>query len=497
MAHFFVEFIGRHEELERLGRYAASATPAIAALYGRRRIGKSLLIRHVLKDREFLLFEALEDRPRREQIAHFMFQLERQLDFSDSPKFPASLQPPKSWKEAFLHLFEVLKDNPRPVVFDELQWMANYRHELVSDLKFVWDGFFSTLTGQKLILCGSIASFMVAKVIKSRALYGRVDVEIELEGFRLSETRELFVGRGVDEILRAQMLTGGVPKYLRLLSEYSSVQLAMQDLAFTPNGYLTTEYTRIFISHFGKNPAFERIVQVLADHPLGLFREQLARAADLSLGGQLSKQLDDLKSAGFISAVIPFDKQENSRFIKYFLSDAYLRFYFVFVRPNRDKIRAKHVTGLFFDIAQSGAYHAWMGRSFEYLCLRHMDLIAGELGFAGIDFSAGPYFLPPRDGQGAVQVDLVFDRADDVLTVCEMKYSRGPVGVEVIEEMQRKVELLQPIAARKTIQRVLIVRDRVSQALIDAGYFSHIIDASRAFLGAPSTTTTNESAKPV
>jgi hypothetical protein len=159
-----------------------------------------------------------------------------------------------------------------------------------------------------------------------------------------------------------------------------------------------------------------------------------------------------------------------------------LRFYFSFIRPNRDRIRAKQANNLFFDIAQSGAYHAWTGGAFEYLCVQHTDLIARELGFAGIHFNAGPYFLPPKDGQAGVQVDLVLDRADDVLTVCEMKYSRKPVGVEVIEEMERKVELLQRIAARKTIQRVLIVRDKVSQALIDAGYFSRIIDASRAFL---------------
>src|SRR5207244_2459380 len=130
-------------------------------VFGRRRIGKSSLIRQALQGREALFFDALEERPRREQIAHFMFQLQQQLENSDSPRFPASVAPPASWKEAFLVLFEAIKDEPRPVVFDELQWMANYRHELVSDLKYVWDGFFARLPGQKLILCGSIASFMI------------------------------------------------------------------------------------------------------------------------------------------------------------------------------------------------------------------------------------------------------------------------------------------------------------------------------------------------
>jgi uncharacterized protein len=476
-----VDFIGRKEELEKLGRFASSAEPAVAVIYGRRRIGKSLLVKEMFRGRQALFFDALEERPRREQISHFMFQLYQQLEAANRPRMPASIAPPATWKEAFLHMFEAIQSDPCPIVFDEFQWMANYRHELVADLKYVWDGFLSTLGGQKLVLCGSIASFMVNKVLKSSAFYGRIDTQIQLSGFNLVETQELLRNRGIDEIVHAQMLTGGVPKYLRLLTEYSSIQLAVEDLAFTQNGYLTTEYERIFTSHFGKNPSFEKIVRVLAAHPLGMFREDIAHAARLTLGGQLSVQLRDLESAGFISATTPFHKGEESRQIKYFLSDAYSRFYFSFIRPNLKKIRAGHRKGLFAAIAQTGAYHAWLGRSFEYLCLQHAALISRELGFAGIEFTAGPYFSPARKHAAAVQVDLVFDRADAVLTLCEMKYSRQPVGVEVIPEVERKVQHLAQIAGRKTIQRVLIVCGRPSQALSDAGYFYRIIDASRAF----------------
>src|SRR5262249_11056901 len=151
-----------------------------------------------------------------------------------------------------------------------------YRHEIVSDLKHVWDRYFSKLPGQKLILCGSIASFMVEKVIKSKALYGRVDTEIELTGFTLANTQQLLAGRGQDEVLEAQMLTGGISKYLRLLVPYPSIQLAMQDLALTRRGYLAMEYQKIFSSHFGRHPEFENIVNLLAEHPLGVFREQIA-----------------------------------------------------------------------------------------------------------------------------------------------------------------------------------------------------------------------------
>jgi hypothetical protein len=276
---------------------------------------------------------------------------------------------------------------------------------------------------------------MVNKALKSSAFHGRIDSQIELSSFRLAETRELLRNSGVDEIMQAQMLTGGVPKYLRLLVGYSSIQLAMEDLAFTPNGYLTTEYDRLFSSHFARSPSFEMFMRALAEHPLGLFREQLAEASEVPLGGQMSVQLHDLKSAGFISTTTSID-------------------------------------------------HAWMGRSFELLCLQHSDLISQDLGFPSIDYKVGPYFTSFRKGSAGVQVDLLFDRSDAVLTLCETKHSRRPIGVEVIPEVERKVELLEPFAGRKTIQRVLVVYGTPTKPLVDSGYFYRIIDAPRTFRAA-------------
>jgi len=473
-------FTGRTQELKQLQHFSTRPRPAIAVVYGRRRVGKSALIREALKGTTApLFFEGLEERPKREQIAHFLFQLQRQLGLSSPVE-----KPPATWKEALLQLFEAIKANPRPIVLDEFQWMANYRRELVSDLKYVWDNFFATLSGQKLILCGSIASFMIDKVIKSSALYGRIDVQIELTAFKLKETREFLAEKGDAEVLEAHLLTGGIPAYLQLLGEHASVQLAMQHLAFTPNQYFVNEYERIFVSHFGKNPDFESIVRTLAQHPLGLYREQLTTAAKVTAGGPLTAHLKDLASAGFINATPSFQKAvefSQVKNLKYLLSDAYLRFYFSFILPNMLKIQAGK-ENLFPAIVQTGAFHAWMGRSFEYTCMRHANLISAILGFSGIDFTAGPYFAAPRKGESqGVQVDLVFDRPDNVLTLCEMKYSSQPVGVEIIQEIERKVELLRAIAGKKTIQKVLIVKEPVSRELAGRIYFYRIIEAKELF----------------
>jgi uncharacterized protein len=301
---------------------------------------------------------------------------------------------PRRWTEALLQLHEALKDDPRPVVFDEFQWMANYRHELVSELKYVWDRFLSKLPHQKLILCGSIASFMVEKVLKSGALYGRIENQLGVPAFKLRETQQMLPGKGFDEVLHAHLFTGGVPKYLELLRDYPSIHLAVQDLAFKPDGYFTTEYQRIFVGHFGKNAAFETLVHALAAHPLGLMREDLSRKAKIAPGGRLSEHLRDLESAGFLSADTPFHRSTHSRQIKYFLHDAYLRLYFAFIHPNLKKIRGGQGDNILAGHSGSGALHAWLGRSFEYLCLQHALEISRIVGFSAVDFTMGPYFRP-------------------------------------------------------------------------------------------------------
>ena len=233
----------------------------------------------------------------------------------------------------------MLEQRPACIVLDEFQWLANYRREMVSDLKLVWEQYLSKVPGVKLILCGSIASFMTTKVVRSSALYGRTDLEIHLKEFQLGEAQQLLSGLGLDEVVEACLYFGGVPKYLELVRDHPSVRAAVDVLAFRENGYFLEEYDRIFTSHFGRNPDFRKIVEALAASPQGLFRQELARQAGVAAGGLLSEHLADLEAAGFVSSVVPFDKDAKSRLIKYYLSDPYLRFYFAFIRPNLRKIR--------------------------------------------------------------------------------------------------------------------------------------------------------------
>jgi len=279
-------------------------------------------------------------------------------------------------------------------------------------------------------------------------------------------------------VIEASLYFNGVPKYLDLVRPYSSVLTAVEDLAFRENGYFTDEYERIFTSHFGRNPDFRKIVDALAASPQGLFRKDLAKRAGADEGGTLSEHLADLESAGFTSSVRPFDKGDKSRLIKYTLSDAYLRFYHAFIRPNLRKIRARANRDLFARLTQTGRFHAWRGRAFEHLCMAHAQRIAEILGFSGVDFSIGPYFRAPTSRRAGLQIDLLFSRADNVISLCEMKCSVAPVGVGIVKEVERKVQLLQEEFPSKTIQRVLVVHGKPSRELVQSGYFYRTIQSA-------------------
>ncbi|MEI6788816.1 MAG: ATP-binding protein [bacterium] len=466
------EFIGREAEIESLMAFLNKEAPSIGVVYGRRRIGKSVLIRKALEGRRVLMFEGLENQPKGEQIKAFLFELGRQADL------PTGSKSIKTWREALAALEPVLRKKPACIVLDEFQWMANYRHDLVSDLKMVWEQYLANIPGVKLVLCGSIASFMLSKVVRSSALYGRTDLQLRLDAFNLGEACALLRDKGLDEVIEAYLCFGGVPKYLDLIRDFPSIRDAVEQLAFKDNGYFVEEYDRVFTSHFGRNPDYRRIVMALSSHPQGLFRKDLAAHAGVDLGGTLSTHLEDLESAGFVMSVIPVDKGGTSRLIRYMLNDPYMRFYFSFIRPSLKRIQSKGQEGLFAGISQSGRYQAWRGRAFEYLCMGHARQLARLLGFSGVEFSAGPYFRAPAKDRPGFQVDLLFARADKVLTLCEMKCSVAPLGMDVIREVERKAGQLQQEFPSKTIQRVLVIHGEPSREVVRSGYFYRIIRAA-------------------
>ncbi|MEA1910281.1 MAG: hypothetical protein U9N32_01230, partial [Spirochaetota bacterium] len=227
---------------------------------------------------------------------------------------------------------------------------------------------------------------------------------------------------------------------------------------------------------FGQNQDYIKIIDLLARYPYGLFRKEITEKSGIDAGGGLSNQLNNLESAGFISIIHPIDKSANTRILKYYLSDAYLRFYYSFIKPNKEQI-INGPSPNFSALTQQGFFNNWKGRAFENLCQHHSKKIAEILGFSEIIYRSGPYFRASKGGAPGIQIDLIFDRDDNVLSLCEIKTSRSVIGTSVIEEIELKRAILQKKYPRHTIQPVLIYDGRISRDLLNSPYIYKKINA--------------------
>lgn len=460
-------FIGREYELSQLTELLSEPKPKIAVIYGRRRVGKTRLIAEALKDRKSYRFEGLEGKATAKQKAHFATLMADQFNNSALAYLRSG-----SWQEIFKALSKELPPFST-ICMDEFQWIASNRTDLVSSLKFAWDNYFSKIPGLKLIICGSISSFLVKKVLRSKALYGRVSLAINLKQLPLAKLLAFFPNvHRPQELLDFYLAVGGIPEYWNQYNPSKSTATNLNDLAFHETAYFVSEFDRIFTSHFGRKRIYADVVAALSNR-LGLTRQELAEACGINPNGNFSAILEDLELAGFIASSGPFDKSHESSLKKYYLSDFYLRFYFTFINSNRARILKAETPLHINSISSEGARSVWRGLAFELFCQREADRIAQILGFSAVKYTYGPY-LKRNDTKSGIQIDLLFQRIDKVLVLCEAKYQQAPIGFEVIEEIQQKIDKAN-FSPKMTVEKVLISVGPVSKELQQYRYFSRII----------------------
>jgi AAA+ ATPase superfamily predicted ATPase len=462
-------FVGRREELAILKEAYASKKSEFVVIYGRRRIGKSSLIYKFAEGKpEILAFEALEGERKKAQIKHFTESLRRQT--SDTVLSHVNFA---KWQEVFSYLTDrVISRSSRKgkliLFFDEVQWMAAGRSNLISLLKYYWDNQWKQ-KNVMLILCGSIAAFMVRKVIRSKALYGRITAEILLKGLRPDEAALLFKKRrSTEEILKYLLVFGGVPKYLEEVNLNRSFNQNMNRLCFSRSGHMTHEVERIFYSQFRESQTYLRIVSLLKDR-LSSF-DQISKKLKMSSGGGLKLYLKNLEDAEIVRSYVPFSRGVRSKFRKYTLADEYLLFYFKYVEPNLRTIQESNSRRLFETLTRE-SLDTWLGFAFERFCIKHAAYISRRMGFEDEMLVASPYF---EKGDERFQIDLIYKRSDKVITVCEIKHRNVQVTTKVIPEVERKISRLK-IPRGYSCEKALISVYGPNQALRDSGYFDHAL----------------------
>jgi len=468
-------FIGREDELKTILGAAQEKQASIIVVYGRRRVGKTELIEHALSQRNLLKLEGVENGDMQAQMYRVLYQLSKVL--SDAGIVHMRFN---TWLELFDFIAGKISQGQWTLYLEEVQWLAEYKDALISDLKYVWDNSLRHNPNLLLVLCGSSPSFMRNQVIHSKALYNRSIYEINLREFSLKETQELLGDRSYREIMDAYLTVGGIPEYLKRVKKHSSIQIGICNESFKKNSYFLNEKNRIFISSFASNVHYEKIIDYLS-HVKFASKKEIEKHLKTKGGGNLTKILEDLEMCGFIERYIPFQVGNKSNLVRYCIADSYLRFYFKFVSSLLDRIEQGDFNHNPLHALNKESYQKWLGFSFERFCRRNSQVIAAIIGFSAVRYKSGAFFNRTTvEEQSGYQIDLIFDRADHVLTICEIKYTLGKTGVEVIDEFEKKLRLM-PDLENKTIEKVLITATGATDALQKLAYFDRIIDLDDIF----------------
>jgi hypothetical protein len=312
--------------------------------------------------------------------------------------------------------------------------------------------------------------------MQSKALHNRSQWELPIQELPFNDAIQLLgLHRDPLEQLDGYLAVGGIPEYLKLLNTQSSVYLSLAHHAFSTGAYFAHEAERVFVSSLADRPGYRKIIEYLARNG-SQFKRTLLKAIGLSSGGGAKDLFDDLNRCGFIYPFSPVGFGEISRECKWMIRDAYLQFYFRLIAPKSAKIQRGEFNEQPSLALSHTEYRKWLGLAFERFCLFQHRAIATALGFSGVEYQVGPYYLRKPESTG--QLDLVFERKDRVTTVCEIKYQVNPPGQEVIKPLEETIALL-PATRRGSVQRVLLSPNGAAASLTNHGYFDHIIDWKR------------------
>lgn len=410
-------FIGRQSELELLRATLTSDRAEFVAVYGRRRVGKTMLVREAYAGSLVFQHSGLAAGRMKDQLTAFGVSL-RAAGMSDAPT-------PKSWLEAFelLGRFVESCDGDRKVVFlDELSWMDTPRSGLMAALEFFWNAWASARRDVVLVVCASATSWMLNKVIHNKGgLYNRLTTKINLQPFTLAECEAMTQAMGVrmnrHQIIEGYMVMGGVPHYWAQLDRSKSLAQNIDAMFFAKTPILENEFEYLYASIFRNPENYLRIVSALGKHKAGMKREEIASAARLANSGNLTSMLAELESCGFIRRYTQFGRKERDTL--YQLIDNFTLFYYKFIEGGvTDEHFWEHQTN-------TPARNAWCGQAFERVCLEHVAQIKRALGISGVltESHSWSCAADPEKGLFGSQIDLLIVRKDQVINVCEMKYS--------------------------------------------------------------------------
>ena len=448
-----MNIIGRVNEQGIIEQSINSGRPEFMVVYGRRRVGKTFLVKEYFNNRFAFYATGVLDKNMRGQLKAFKESL---VEYGDEDKTI-----PQDWFEAFRrlrHLMEkenVARDeiSGRRVIFlDEVPWMDTARSDFKSALDFFWNSWASSQKDILLIVCGSATSWIINNILfDTGGFYNRVTRRLYIAPFSLKECEEFYDSNGIklsrSQIIDSYMVFGGIPYYLNLLDKRLSLVQNIDALVIKEQGHLHYEYDHLFRSLFKKPNNHFNIIKTLAKNKNGMVRTELVEKSGVSNGEGLTKTLNELEQCGFIRKYNNYTKKTKGLF--YQLIDPFVLFSHNFLK--------EMVVESWQTYHKSPSYYSWRGNAFEMVCLNHIAQIKNALGISGV--SSSEYSWSSKLKKRGVQIDLLLDRKDDVINICEMKYTDEDfvIDAKYEKELVHKVNVFrQEVKTDKALLLTLV-----------------------------------------
>ena len=447
--------IGRKEEQEILKTALASSEAEFIAIYGRRRVGKTYLIRRAFEKHLIFEFSGVHNAGLKEQLTNFSNVLNEHL------KMPVAPAVPQNWTQAFQMLKNyaepLLKKRKCVIFLDEFPWLSSNRSGFLPAFVYFWNSWGTKQDNLVMAICGSAASWMIKKVVRNKGgLHNRLTRKIRLLPFTLKETSDYLKSNNVNldqyQIMEIYMVMGGIPQYLKEIQPGKSAAQNIDKICFTKDGGLQGEFKNLYQSLFEEADKHIDIVRTLAGKPSGLTRKEIISTCKLPDGGSTTQLIEELAESGFITAHIPFEKTVRDSIYK--LSDEFSRFHLKFMENTRAT-----GAGTWIKLSAAPSWRSWSGTAFESVCLKHTPEIKKALGISGVYTEESAWRYVPGKNQPGAQIDLLIDRRDQCINICETKFSTSEFTIDktYATELERKLTVFkQKTKTLKTLFLVMI-----------------------------------------
>ncbi|MCR4560018.1 MAG: ATP-binding protein [Bacteroidales bacterium] len=465
--------IGRKREQEALKTCVNSSKSELIAVYGRRRVGKTYLIKKYFSERFDFYFTGSLNKTKREMLMLFNEQLQQ---YSQKP-YPIA----KTWHESLNQLKDYvlsLRKDKVVIFIDEISWIDNANSGFLSDFEYFWNSWAATYGKIKLIICASATSWILDKVLADKGgLHNRVTKIIGLNPFTLGETEEFFRYKNVKfnrfDIAQCYMIMGGVPYYLDLIDPKLGLPQNIDALFFGETAELRREFDFLYRSLFNNYDFYIKVIECISQKNKGLTRQEIAESLKLQKGGNLTKALRELENCGFVRRYNSFGKKERGAL--YQVVDFYTLFWLKFC-----KNRKENDPEFFSKLTGSPVLNSWLGYSFEILSLCHVSQIKRAIGINGIITGVCSWSTPADKEYGTlgVQIDLVIDRNDNTINLCEMKFSRAKFAVtkKYYELLGERAEIFRnKTKTSKSLHTVLVTTFGLKQNAYSSAFQTSVV----------------------